>query len=378
MWRKRGARRVGAPSSRPLRDLAGGRLGTQLARRSEAYRIRLAVDLTLVGALLRMGKPEAALRAMEEHRLTLLAYKAEVEAAVADAVVEREAERVVAAAAADIERHEGVETVVPAPRFSAPRRLVAAAAATFVLLGLGAFSAVRSAEPPALDDAEEVAARSQLSAARRRLATYQVADAWMVTDEAHSLRAQILALPPSALADEEVRAQLFALLNEHATALQRLRGTNPDADWLLREVETIRDNLAGASPDAVLAVLGRMPPLPPLSAAPPVVSVPQAPNPPAAPQPDPEVPAVPAPPASPGPGPSERADPEPSAAPAPEPSPQAQPSAEPPPEPAQGEEPPPPPPPSDEQTRPAQSEHPAPPRPTPKLPDSDLDATELG
>jgi len=339
----------------------------------------LAVDLTLVGALLRLGKPEAALRAMEEHRLALRAYKAEIEAAVADAVVEREAERVLAAAAADVERHEAVERPAATPRFSAPRRLVAAAAAAFVLVALGAVSAVRPSSPPVLDDAEEVAARSQLSAARQRLAAYQVADATMVTDEAHHLRAQILALPPSALADEEVRAQLFALLNEHATALQRLRGTNPDADWLLREVETIRDSLAVAPPSAVRAVLGRMPPLPPLSARPPAVTTPQAPNPPAAPQPQPRpAPAVPGAPAAPPPGagPSGESGPEPSDPPASESAAEEESSPEPQPEQPPSDEPSPPR--SERPSRPGQSD-PAPPRPTPKLPDSGLGgATELG
>jgi hypothetical protein len=370
---------VGAPSSRPLRDLAGGRLGTQLARRSEAYRIRLAVDLTLVGALLKMGKPEAALRAMEEHRLTLLAYKAEVEAAVADAVVEREAERVVAAAAADLEGQGAVEKSAATPRFSAPRRLVAAAAAVFTLVGLGAFSATRLPSPAVLDDAAEVAARSQLAAARRRLAGYQVADVALVTDEAHELRAQILALPAATLADEEVRAELFALLNEHWTALARLRGTNPDADWLLREVETIRDSLAGAPPGTVHAVLERMPPLPPLTLAAPVVAVPQPANPAPGGQPAPEVPSAPAPapPATSKPGPSGDVDPEPTAPPNPEPTPEPHPAPEPSAEPAPSEEPPAPPP-SEGSSKPEQRE-PAPPRPTPKLPGGDLDQpTELG
>ena len=79
--------------------VAQARLSGALRDRAEAYRQDAAVDLTIVEALLRLDEAEAAAKQLDEHRESLRAMARDLQVAVADAAVEREAERVYQACA---------------------------------------------------------------------------------------------------------------------------------------------------------------------------------------------------------------------------------------------------------------------------------------
>lgn len=79
--------------------IAQARLSDALRDRASSYRHDATVDLTLVEALLKLDEPEAAARTIDDHRALLQAMARDLQVAVADATVEREAERVVTASA---------------------------------------------------------------------------------------------------------------------------------------------------------------------------------------------------------------------------------------------------------------------------------------
>ncbi|MPZ72142.1 MAG: hypothetical protein GEU74_02750 [Nitriliruptorales bacterium] len=79
--------------------IARARLSGALRERAGAYRHDAAVDLTIVEALLRLDEPEAAARHLDGHRASLHAMARDLQVAVADATLEREAERVYLACA---------------------------------------------------------------------------------------------------------------------------------------------------------------------------------------------------------------------------------------------------------------------------------------
>ena len=93
--RRRDAGR-GSPPSRVAQE----RLSAALRERAEAYRHGASVDLTLVEALVKFDEPEAAARTLDDHRASLAAMARDLQVVVADAAVEREAERVWEACAA--------------------------------------------------------------------------------------------------------------------------------------------------------------------------------------------------------------------------------------------------------------------------------------
>src|SRR5687768_10382700 len=80
------ARDEGVPSR-----VAQTRLSLALRDRAEAYRQDAVVDLTIVEALLRVDEAEAAARQLDDHRASLHAMARDLQVAVADAAVEREA-----------------------------------------------------------------------------------------------------------------------------------------------------------------------------------------------------------------------------------------------------------------------------------------------
>lgn len=106
---------------------ARSRLEDALRDRAGAYRTDASVDLTLVDALLRMGQPEAAARTLDDHRASLRAMVHDLQAAVADAAVERDVERVCWTAAA-----QGRFV----PRGGLKQRVLAATGAAAVFLAL--------------------------------------------------------------------------------------------------------------------------------------------------------------------------------------------------------------------------------------------------
>lgn len=83
---------------------AQARLSGALRDRADAYRQDASIDLTMVEALLRVDEPEAAARTIDGHREALLAMARDLQVAVADAAVEREAEAVCEAAHTSLSR----------------------------------------------------------------------------------------------------------------------------------------------------------------------------------------------------------------------------------------------------------------------------------
>ena len=79
---------------RPPSRAAQARLSGALRDRAEAYRQDASLDLTIVEALLRLDEPEAAVKTLDSHRASLQAMARDLQVAVADAAVEREAESV--------------------------------------------------------------------------------------------------------------------------------------------------------------------------------------------------------------------------------------------------------------------------------------------
>jgi hypothetical protein len=86
----------------PLPASAGARrLAGEVAVCAGDYRRAAAVDLTLVSALLRHDEAEAAVHAVDEQRAAVRMLARRLHNAVAVALVEQEAERIVEAAAAE-------------------------------------------------------------------------------------------------------------------------------------------------------------------------------------------------------------------------------------------------------------------------------------
>ena len=154
------------PTPGGLRDLppsaaAQQRLSAALRDRSQAYQHGASVDLTIMEALLRMDRPEAAARALEDHRAALQSMARELQVAVADAAVEREAERVCSAA----EQAPPVRPMVSHLR----RRALAVTGAAAVVVAL-VLPTARFAPRTTLTSVEHRATADDAAAARTLLA----------------------------------------------------------------------------------------------------------------------------------------------------------------------------------------------------------------
>jgi hypothetical protein len=179
---------------------AQGRLTEALRDCADAYRADASVDLALVDVLVRMDQLEAAAQTLDEHRASLHAMAKDLQVVVADAAVEREAERVYDSCLRQVRSGAGQ---VGGLR----RRLVAltGAAAVFVALLLPSSRVFPRTTLASIEDRvthdEVAAARSRLDAAR---------------STADALRADRQNLPvvaPAALRDPAVRKQVRAILS---------------------------------------------------------------------------------------------------------------------------------------------------------------------
>ena len=88
------------PATPSARRLAG-----EVAVCAGDYRRAAALDLTLYSALLQHDDAEAAVHAVDEQRAAVRTLTRRLHTAVADAMVEQEAERIVEAAAAQPPAH---------------------------------------------------------------------------------------------------------------------------------------------------------------------------------------------------------------------------------------------------------------------------------
>lgn len=180
---------TGAPSL-----TAQARLSGALRDRSDAYRQDATVDLTIVEALLKIDEPEAAARTLDDHRASLQALARDLQVAVADAAVEREAERVWETCAADF-------APAPQPESGLRRRVLAVTGAAAVALVLF-LPTGRPSPRTVLTSASDPSSANDFGAARERL---EAAMTW-----ARALRAENEA---AAAADKAVVVRSAARTN---------------------------------------------------------------------------------------------------------------------------------------------------------------------
>lgn len=173
---------------------AQARLSDALRDRSEAYRSDASMDLTIVEALLKLDEPEAAARTLDDHRASLQALARDLQVAVADAAVEREAERVFETYAPEPAR--AVE-----PEGGLRRRALALTGAAALALVL-VLPVTRPSPRTVLTSASDGSSTNDFGAARERL---EAAMTW-----ARALRAENSA---AAAADQAVALRAAARTN---------------------------------------------------------------------------------------------------------------------------------------------------------------------
>lgn len=220
--------RVESAPSRTAQD----RLTEALRDRAEAYRTDATVDLTLVDVLVRMDQLEAAARTLDDHRASLHAMAQDLQVVVADAAVEREAERVYDTCLRQL--RPGALHVA-----GLRRRLLAltGAAAVFVALLL---PSTRISPRTMLASIEDGVTHDEIAEARSRL------DAARST--AAAVRAEVQEAPPvapEALDDPAVRKQVRALLS--ADAPEEPAAAAPEGVTMLAKVRAVRDRARPAS-----------------------------------------------------------------------------------------------------------------------------------
>lgn len=120
----------------PPSATAQARLSDALRDRADAYRQDASIDLTMVEALLRVDEPEAAARTIDDHRQVLLAMAHDLQVAVADAAVEREAEAVCEAAQTTLPQVHTAPVPLRAPAGGLRRRVLTLAGAAAVVVAL--------------------------------------------------------------------------------------------------------------------------------------------------------------------------------------------------------------------------------------------------
>ena len=206
--------------------IAQQRLTGALRDRADAYRADATVDLALVDVFVQMDQLEAAARTLDDHRASLRAMAQDLQVVVADAAVEREAERV-------------YDTVLRQLRPAAPtggvrRRLLAltGAAAVFVALLL---PSTRISPRTIMASIEDRVTHDEVAEARSRL------DAARATAQAVRDQQPVDIQAPPALQHAAVRKQVRAILaadqgesaaplsNDAVTALSDVRATKSRA-----------------------------------------------------------------------------------------------------------------------------------------------------
>jgi hypothetical protein len=145
--------------------VAQTRLEDALRGRADAYRVETSVDLTMLETLLSLDDVEAAAQTLEEHRASLLAMAHDLQVVVADAAVEREAERVWETCLEDLELRKQAQSGLR-------RRLLAVTGAVAVVVAL-LLPTGRITPRTTLVSVDERSAPDDVLAARDRLAAAQ-------------------------------------------------------------------------------------------------------------------------------------------------------------------------------------------------------------
>ena len=182
---------------------AQARLSEALRGRAQSYRQDASVDLTMLEALLRLDHPEAAAKALDDHRASLAAMAQDLQIAVAHAAVEREAELVCSAVD---------QTAAPRPLAgNVRRRVLAVTGAAAVVLAL-VLPTARYSPRTTLTSVAGGSDYDDLAAARERL---EAARSWaraLRTDTIVSQRSEARTAAPSPVADAVVRSTLRPIL----------------------------------------------------------------------------------------------------------------------------------------------------------------------
>lgn len=251
---------------------AARRLADAMSERTDAYRLRTSVELSLIDAMVQMGAEGAASAALDDYAQILKAYARDIESALAAATVEREAEQVVSSLseAAELEAArevigtdrtadtvparpvwldaEGEDALDPAPgrtAFRPVRRLVGSAVGAAAIALVLAVPAWRTPDDGPQLTAAELSVQQDLMEARYRLAALseRPAPPREVTSEAAALHGQILALSDRTLEREVVRHELRLLLDTERQALEDVADRAPEARSLINEIHAIRRSL---------------------------------------------------------------------------------------------------------------------------------------
>lgn len=263
--RRRDSVPSGDARERPPSAVAQARLSEALRDRTQTYRQDASVDLTMLGALLRLDHPEAAAKALDDHRASLRAMAHDLQVAVADAAVEREAERV-CSAVAQAEVHRPLVSNVR-------RRVLAVTGAAAVVLAL-VLPTARFSPRTTLTSVEGRSAYDDISAARERL---EAARTWARALRADTIsqRSEARAAAPSPVADAVVRSTLRPSLAADDSGGSAASTVNGEAT--VTDLESYRASKKHAAQ--------------------------RDPEPPTTPEPPPDPPAAPEPPVGPAPAP---------------------------------------------------------------------------
>lgn len=230
-------RPAGGSRERPPSRAAQARLSGALRDRADAYRQDASIDLTIVEALLRLDEAEAAAKTLDEHRASLHAMARDLQVAVADAAVEREAEFVCEAVAEELR--------LPLPRAATGlrRRVLAVTGAAAVVVAL-VLPTARFSPRTTLASFDNLSASSGIAAARERL---EVARSW-----ASALRADATATEAarSTTADAPRRAatvarQVRSILAADTSGGSAASSASPPAD--VTDLAAYREARSGGS-----------------------------------------------------------------------------------------------------------------------------------
>lgn len=210
-----------APSARDSRpsSAAQARLSGALRDRAAQYQHGAALDLTIMEALLRLDRPEDAVQALESHRAALQAMARDLQVAVADAAVEREAEAVCSA----VDRAEAPR----APASNLRRRALAITGAAAVLVAL-VLPTARFAPRTTLTSFEDRGVVDDVAAARERLEAAR-SRARVLRENTTDVSEVRTAKPPR-VSDEMVRSKVRTILAADAPGESAAPTVREDAE----------------------------------------------------------------------------------------------------------------------------------------------------
>jgi hypothetical protein len=237
------------PATSPPRPSAESvdRLRTALRAQLEAYQRELEIDLRDVRLAAQSGRPEVALAAVDDQLARLAGFADDVRRVVAAALVEREAESVLAAAAGAVP----AQPRPPRPLRRPWRRLASAGAllaAALVVVGQGGPTPHEALLAAELVSDQVVVAAMHASEAPDEEGVEELAALGV------RMRDVVAGLDAGALADPAVRQRLAVMFADQQAALLVLRARVPAAGAVLQDLLDLARDLDVALPAAPLDV----------------------------------------------------------------------------------------------------------------------------